>query len=311
MANNQKIPDWQETKTPESPKSKAVFQWIEWLPLAIFPLLSLTVLHRLPPWVFMWLLAFAIFAGLKWASWWKIRPSSPAGGWHNAAYLLAWPGMDAKPFLKPFSSIPRPGLRAWLLAIFQSVAGGIVLWTVARRIPVGQPLLRGWIGMLGIILLLHFGTFKLLALFWQTLGIDAKPIMNSPLRATSLGEFWGKRWNLGFRQLAYDLVFTRLHKRIGGAATAFLVFVLSGLIHDLVISVPSRGGYGLPTAYFVVQGIGSAVERSAFGKRLGIRNGVRGWLFTMVCAAGPAFLLFHPWFVQSVILPFMEAIRAL
>jgi hypothetical protein len=31
----------------------------------------------------------------------------------------------------------------------------------------------------------------------------------------------------------------------------------------------------------------------------------------MVILAAPVFLLFHPWFVMRVILPFMQAIRAL
>jgi alginate O-acetyltransferase complex protein AlgI len=49
--------------------------------------------------------------------------------------------------------------------------------------------------MVGLILTLHFGLFQILALFWQRLGVAAEPIMKAPLRATSLGEFWGKRWN--------------------------------------------------------------------------------------------------------------------
>lgn len=295
----------------ELPKPTATSQWIEWLPLAVFPLCALTLSNRLPPWAFMWTLAFTIYAGLKWASWWRVVSSIPVKGWRSTIYLLAWPGMDATTFLKPTSKIPRPGAWSWFVAVFASLAGGILLWGAARHLPSSRPLLRGWTGMLGIILLLHFGTFKLLALFWQTLGIDAQPIMNFPLRSTSLGEFWGKRWNLGFRQLAFDLVFARLHKRLGGGTAAFLVFVLSGLIHDLVISVPSRGGHGLPTVYFVIQGIGAAFERSAFGRQLGIRSGLRGWLFTMAFTAGPAFWLFHPWFVHRVIIPFMEAIHAL
>src|SRR2546423_14750215 len=55
--------------------------WIEWLPLAVFPLCALIVSNRLPSWAFMWTLAFAIYAGLKWASWWKIAPSSSADHW--------------------------------------------------------------------------------------------------------------------------------------------------------------------------------------------------------------------------------------
>lgn len=165
--------------------------------------------------------------------------------------------------------------------------------------------------MLGLILLLHFGIFQLSALFWQRLGVDAMPIMSAPLRSESLSEFWGKRWNLGFRQLSHDLIFGPLHRRLGVRAAGFLVFVVSGLIHDLVISVPAHGGYGFPTGYFVLQGVGVLVERSSLGKRLGLREGVRGWLFMAVFTAGPAFLLFHPPFVLRVIIPFMKWMHAL
>src|SRR6266480_6355332 len=141
-----------KTPTHESPKSRPGSQWIEWLPLAVFPLCALIVSNRLPPWVFMWILAFAIYAGLKWASWWKRAPSSSADRWRSAAYLLAWPGMDAKAFLKSASHITRTGWWSWFAAIFASVAGGILLWGVARHLPFSHPLLRGWSGMLGIVL---------------------------------------------------------------------------------------------------------------------------------------------------------------
>jgi hypothetical protein len=131
------------------------------------------------------------------------------------------------------------------------------------------------------------------------------------LRSTSLSEFWGKRWNLGFRQLAHDLIFCPLHEGIGPGAAGFVVFVVSGLIHDLVISVPARAGYGLPTIYFVLQGIGVAIERSRVGRRMGLRHGVQGWLFMAAFTAGPAFWLFHPPFVRNVILPFLKAVHAL
>jgi alginate O-acetyltransferase complex protein AlgI len=165
--------------------------------------------------------------------------------------------------------------------------------------------------MVGLVLLLHFGTFQIAALFWQSLGIDALPIMSAPLRSRSLSELWGKRWNLGFRQLAHDLIFSPLHRILGGGATMFLVFVVSGLLHDLVISVPARGGYGLPTIYFLFQGMGVAVERSPFGRNLGLGKGLHGWLFVAAFAVGPIYLLFHPPFVLRVIIPFMKAVHAL
>jgi hypothetical protein len=182
---------------------------------------------------------------------------------------------------------------------------------IARRVPQTQALLRGWIGLFGLIFLLHFGSFHLIALFWQACGIAAQPIMSKPILSKTLSEFWGKRWNLGFRQLAHDLIFRPLHKRIGVAAASLLVFLASGVIHDLVISLPARGGYGLPTGYFVAQGLGVTLERSAFGKRLSLQKGIAGWFFMLAIAVGPAFWLFHPPFVLRVIIPFMFAIRAL
>ena len=165
--------------------------------------------------------------------------------------------------------------------------------------------------MVGLVLLLHFGTFQIVALLWQSFGVKAERIMSAPLQSTSLGEFWGKRWNLGFRQLAHELIFRPLHRPLGALQACFLVFAVSGLIHDLVISLPAHAGYGLPTIYFLLQGVGVAVERSTFGRRFGLAHGTCGWCFMMVFLMAPVFWLFHPGFVLCVILPFMRAMHAL
>jgi hypothetical protein len=259
----------------------------------------------------MWILSFAIYFSLKWLTWWRAQSQIPHPAWRSVAYLLIWPGMDADAFLdtRQRGSLPTPS--TWLWATFETILGAILLWVVARSIPPGQPLLRGWVGMVGLILLLHFGAFQVVALLWQRLGVKAEPIMSAPLRSNSLGEFWGRRWNLGFRQLAYELMFLPLYRRLGAETAGFLVFMVSGLIHDLVISLPARGGYGLPTLYFLLQGAGVSIERSRFGNQFGLGQGVRGWCFMVVFLAVPVCGLFHPWFVLRVILPFMRAIHAL
>jgi hypothetical protein len=286
-------------------------QWVGWLPLLLLPACAFAFRKVVPAWEFMWALAVSIFAGLKWLTWWKARKQVRHALWRSAAYLLAWPGMDAHSFLDSERHAHGPAVRAWLWAIVETAAGAIFLWVVARMIPESNGLLRGWTGMLGLILLLHFGSFQILAFTWQSLGVAATPIMAAPLRSHSLGEFWGRRWNLGFRQLSHELIFRPLHGVLGVGGAGFLVFVISGLLHDLVISVPARGGFGLPTIYFVVQGAGVAIERSRAGQHLGLGRGVSGWIFMAVITAAPAFCLFHPPFVRSVILPFMKAIGAL
>jgi hypothetical protein len=282
-----------------------------WLPLAVLPLTALAFCNSLPSWVFMWILSFTIYLSLKWLTWWSARLRIAHPAWRSIAYLVAWPGMDAEAFLDVRQRVPRPASSTWLRPSFETILGVILLWIVPRSLPQEQPLLRGWIGMFGLILLLHFGAFHLVALLWQSLGIKAEPIMSAPLRSRSLGDFWGKRWNLGFRQLAHELIFRPLHRKLGADAAGLLVFMISGLIHDLVISLPARGGYGLPTLYFLLQGTGITVERSRFGKRLGLGHGIRGWFFMMVFLTAPVYWLFHPWFVLRVILPFMRAIHAL
>jgi hypothetical protein len=279
--------------------------------LFALPAASILFRDRMPAWVFMWALAFSIFAGLKWMTWWKARTRIEHTAARSLAYLAAWPGMDAETFLDPTRRPDRPPVKEWFWAASKTALGVALLWAVARGIPAEQSLLRGWIGLFGLIFLLHFGSFQLIALFWQTIGIDAEPIMAKPILSKSLAEFWGKRWNLGFRQLAHEYIFRPLQKRTGVAIAGLSVFVASGLIHDLVISLPARGGYGLPTAYFLLQGFGVLFERSPLAQRLGLRKELAGRVFALVVTAAPAFWLFHPPFVERVVLPFMHAIHAL
>jgi hypothetical protein len=261
----------------------------------------------------MWLMALAIFFGCKWLTLGNaVRGSERAWPFRAAAYLFAWPGMSAARFLSS-NLAPRIShfviVKKAALASARMLLGGLLLFFFARRAV--EPILAGWIGMLGMILILHFGLFDLLSIELTALRIDAPPIMNRPLRSTSISEFWGRRWNAAFNDLAARLVF-RPSARTAGPGTATLIaFGFSGLIHELVISLPAGAGFGLPTAYFIVQGLGVLAEHSSTGKQLGLGAGISGWLFTMIAVAGPAYWLFHPPFVRHVILPFMRAIGAL
>jgi alginate O-acetyltransferase complex protein AlgI len=135
--------------------------------------------------------------------------------------------------------------------------------------------------------------------------------MKAPARAVSVAEFWGARWNLAFHELAHRYVFGPTRARLGNACALITAFAVSGLIHELVISVPARGGYGWPLSYFLLQGLALRLERSRLGRRLKLGHGWRGRLFAWLCVAGPAFWLFHPPFVLRVILPFLKVIHAL
>src|ERR1051326_8637067 len=205
---------------------------------------------------------------------------------------------------------PKRCRKHWFFATAKTACGAAILWLAAKGIFGTRPLLTGWMGMLGIILFLHFGLFELLALLWQSAGVNANPVMRQPLAATSLAEFWSTRWNTAFNALAHELAFRPLARKFGAVRATLVVFLISGLVHEIVISLPARGGFGLPTAYFVFQGIGVLLERSALGRRAGLGRGFRGWLFMGIWAGAPAFWLFHPPFVTNVILPMLHPIGA-
>jgi hypothetical protein len=264
---------------------------VEWLPLIVLPVAAMAMKTRLARWEFMWLLAGAIYFGCKWETWFRARA-------------------ERARFLEGERRRPRPSGREWAGATAKTACGILLVVLIALRAPGTNGLFAGWIGMIGLVIALHFGAFHLLALAWQRAGINAAPIMRSPARAGSLSEFWGRRWNMGFKQLSHRLVYEPVRARWGSGAAVMAAFAASGIVHDAVISIPAGRGYGLPTAYFLLQGAGVLFERSAAGAWLGIRSGIRGWLFALVCAAAPAYWLFHPAFVTRVMLPFFESIGA-
>jgi hypothetical protein len=242
------------------------------------------------------------------------------------AYLFLWPGMDARGFSSSAPGVDgngpwqmangqagivaKPRLWECLTAGAKTCFGAALLWLGVPLIETNHPLLRGWVGMVGVIFLLHFGLFHLLSLAWRARGVHAPPVMQSPATATSLSRFWGGSWNAAFTDLVHEHFFKPLARQYNARTALGATFLLSGALHELVISVPARGGYGLPTLYFALQAAGLLFERSKFGRTLGLGRGLKGWCFVALVAGAPAFFLFHPIFVRNVILPMLHAIGA-
>jgi hypothetical protein len=287
-------------------------RWVDAVPLALLLTTALATLPLVPPWVGLWTVAGAIFHGLKWITWRVARRAGLARSrWRTAAWFLLWAGLDARAWFDEARRPERPSAKEVAGALAKTGAGAALIWIVARRMPEDDPLLRGWVGLLGTAWFLLFGGLHLLSAAWRRLGVDAPPLWRSPLLARSLGDFWGNRWNLAFRDAARSTLFGPVRRRLGTAAAVGAVFVASGIAHDLVLSVPARGGYGLPTAYFLLQAAGTYLDRSPLGRRLGLRGGWRGRAFTLLLTAPTAYVLFHPPFVERVWVPFLEAIGAI
>lgn len=294
-----------------APAIRRSSRWVDFLPLLILPTAALAVSILLPPWVFMWAMAFALYAGCKWLTYRDAkRHGVPAPLHRSLGYLLAWPGMDAARFLNPQAVPPKPRAGEWIMAVAKTSLGFALLFGAAHPLLPFHPQVAGCAGMVGTIFILHFGLFHVLSLFWRRAGVQAAPLMNHPTAAKSLSDFWGERWNAAFNALAFRYLYRPCRRRTTPAIATMLVFWLSGLLHELVISLPARGGYGLPTIYFTIQGLGLVLERSPFGARIGLGQGLRGRVFALAIAAAPACWLFPPPFIHNIILPMLQAIGA-
>jgi hypothetical protein len=219
-----------------------------------------------------------------------------------ATFAFGWVGMNPREWdtsLEASLNPPR-GITRFSAGGMALLGGAILLWGIARRFP--HPLAAGWCGMVGLVLMLHFGLFRMLADYWRTRGHAVVPLMNEPAHARTIAEFWGQRWNRAFRDLVHPLVLRPLHRRYGPTPVLLACFVVSGLVHELVISVPAGAGYGLPFGYFMLQAAGQLIER---------RYHLRSWFFTHAFTLLPVGLLFHPPFVRQVMLPFFQTIGAL
>jgi Membrane bound O-acyl transferase family len=285
----------------------------DWLPIILLPALAIFVLRpALPGWGSVFTIAFSIFYGFKRLTYRRaigkgMRPSLKM----SIGYIFCWVGMDAIAFFDGNAKVLKPGSTEWVFALSETVAGIILFYIVARIFYPDHYLLAGYIGLAGFLLITFFGTFHILSLIWRRRGVNASPIMKSPLLPSSLSGFWSSRWNLAFRDVTRVFVFRPVLRRKGVICAVLAAFLLSRVLHDLLISLPADAWYGLPTLFFLIQACGVFIEKSEFGIRSGLNRGFRGWLFAAAFILIPLVLLFHPPSIENSLLPFMKAVGAL
>ncbi|KAG2058209.1 hypothetical protein BDR06DRAFT_950634 [Suillus hirtellus] len=105
------------------------------------------------------------------------------------------------------------------------------------------------------------------------------PSFDSPWRATSLREFWSRRWHQWFRRIFIFLggkPFSLLFGRIGGVIGTFLA---SGFFHHLaLLAIDPSSEMWRMLLPFGMMGTGVVIERAVAGNKTG---GWMGWVWTM------------------------------
>lgn len=224
-------------------------------------------------------------------------------------FSAGWAGMRAQPF-ETLGGAPVP--KAWQMIRFgiSRIIGGLALIALAHgivRLPLNNELLyflTSAVLLVGFSLILHFGLLSISAGMWRLSGVNTYLLFKEPAKATSLTEFWGKRWNLAFSEMTSIAIFRPLRNKIGSAGALIVAFLFSGLLHELALSVPVSSGYGLPTLYFAIHGgvvlIEKVFKNNNF-KLLDNKLVARIWVFFWLVVPMP--LLFHTNFIKQILWP--------
>jgi hypothetical protein len=148
------------------------------------------------------------------------------------------------------------------------------------------------------LLLLAETVDALVSFLWALSGGALPRLLNNPISLRSLGEFWGRRWNLWFSDWFRYTIFLRLRDR--PILALLLVFAVSGLIHEWAINVPlyfvtGRALFGSMMAYFLLQAVGMLLERRFFKHNSAVKI-----IFASLIILVPAPLLFNEGLLRAL-----------
>src|SRR5262249_31007781 len=150
------------------------------------------------------------------------------------AYCV-WPGMQPHQFLagqRTAAGAPVPTLSGFLLNV---LTGAVLLWLVPRFLPAATPrAVRFWIGLVGSCFLVLFARLDFWALIFRAMGFAVEKLWDCPIAATSLGDFWGRRWNRIVSGFLREVIFHPVARRRGAQVALLAVFLYSGFYHEIV-----------------------------------------------------------------------------
>lgn len=211
-------------------------------------------------------------------------------------FALFWFGMDPGSFLSKRSELNwKSDVGKGLLLMSVGTLGAWLVWAMEWR--------QIFIMFLPMSVGFHFGALRVLKGCLRASGFPVRTLFPNPLETRGFGDFWSKRWNVGYSQMMQRLVGRPVEKLAGPNAGLMGVFLVSGVLHELAITLPVGSGFGLPTAYFTSHGILILLERN-----LGRPAGKVPALLAVIVPLG---LLFPPAFQSRVIARCLEVFDVL
>jgi alginate O-acetyltransferase complex protein AlgI len=225
----------------------------------------------------------ASMKGLVYAEW-AVRQRLPLSRY--LVFAILWFGMDPGTFQHRREGLSwKNDVLIGLLLMMIGTLGAWLVWAMEWH----QILIM----FLPMSLGFHFGALRVLKGGLRAAGFPVRTLFPNLLKAQGIGDFWSRRWNVGYSQMMQRLVGRPIETRYGTNAGMMAIFLASGLLHELAITLPVRAGFGLPTLYFTLHGLLTLIE-----KKTGRQFGKITALFAVMAPMG---LLFPPAFQTEVI----------
>ncbi len=219
--------------------------------------------------------------GLVYQAWAGHLPMKP-----YLIFAMAWFGMDPGTFQKRREGLSWKDDLAWGFAMMLvGTLGAYLVWVMEWR----QILVM----FLPMSLGFHFGALRVLKGILRRAGFPVRTLFPNLLKARGVADFWSRRWNVGYSQMMQRVVGRPVGKVWGKKVGIFSVFLVSGLLHEVAITLPVGSGYGLPTAFFAAHGLLVLLE-GKLGRPL-------GKLLALLAVGLPLSFLFPPEFQSEVI----------
>lgn len=272
-------------------KSAELKRGIGWLILAALIIATHFAMQEETPFLRMVGLCCVLLGGMKglvYAEWAGVEKLTLP---RYAVFSLFWFGMDPGTFRFRKSGLSWKGDVALgsLLTVI-GVLGGWFVWFMGWRqiLVMFVPLSLGF----------HFGVLRILKGILRLAGFPVRTLFPNPLETKGIADFWGRRWNVGYSQMLQRLVGRPVEAMCGKSTGVMAVFIASGLLHEVAITLPVRSGYGLPTLYFTLHGLLTLLE--------GKWNRPLEKIPALLAVTVPLAWLFPPAFQNEVIARFIE-----
>lgn len=274
------------------------------LVLAGYLAFLLITFAALQPWQRLFLGTVGLLHTIKWSAVAVSKPKMTLPA--LLLYMSIWPGlrplerrvMSDEECAETSHRFARGYVIFWI-----GLLSAILLALNYKSLP---PSTVGWLGLISLITMIHFGFSDVLSALMRVTGWNVKPLFDEPWAAADMREFWSRRWNAAFVEMNHVLVLPALRTVLPGTMAIFSVFLISGILHEIGISYAAGSGWGTPAIYFLIQGAWFLIEHqmrhhSNIARNKNLRLIVR--VAALCCVLLPLPLLFTDAFRAAFVVP--------